>query len=145
MGNIDIKQLLDGFFDLFHEGIIELQYLPRIFKDEMIMLLEEAGLLELCVIGPELVLGDQSAIQKQFNGIVQGSPADPVFTVLHPDVQGFDIKVAFGRINLLQDGEPFRCFPVRVTFQVFGKYLPDIFESFFMCFFDHKQKFGIKI
>jgi hypothetical protein len=87
----------------------------------MVVLFEFKGTLILGAIVPKLVLGYQVAILQQFNGVIERSTAHPVLVILHLDVEGLYIEVAFGCINLPQNSEALRCFAVLVAFKILGK------------------------
>lgn len=145
MGNPDIKLFLDLFTDGFNPGIIKLENLPGVIINKMIVLFEQSGFFKLGIVGTELMFGHQSAIQKQFYGIVQRCPADPVFMVLHPDIKGFNIKMPFRGENFPENRVPLGSFSMTVFLQVVREPFPDIFEGIFGGFFDHDLNFGSKV
>jgi hypothetical protein len=84
----------------------------------MVVLNIGVGFLKLGNILPELMLNEELAFQQQFDGIVQGSPADPVVFILHGNIKGFHIKVAFPGIYLIHYGKSFGRFPVTMGLQI---------------------------
>ena len=121
--NLNTQQALYRILDLLYPGIAKLEYFPGIDTDKMIVLPGAEAFFKLCAVVPELVLYHQVAIQQQLDGVVQRSPAYPVFVVLHPDVQALNIKMPRGRIDLFQDSIALRCLAVAVLLQVFCKNL----------------------
>jgi hypothetical protein len=87
----------------------------------MVVLFEFKGTLILGAVVSKLVLGYQVAILQQFNGVIERSTAHPVLVVLHLNVEGLYVEVAFGCINLSQNSEAFRRFAVLVAFKILGK------------------------
>jgi hypothetical protein len=67
----------------------------------MIMFLELVRTFELGTVITKLMLGDQVAVEQQFDRIIQGGTAHPVFVVLHPDVKGLDVEMPVGIIDFL--------------------------------------------
>ena len=86
MGDIYIEQILYMGFNLFYPRVIKFKYLTRIIENEVVVLNHPAGFLKLGIVGPKLMFGHKPAIQQQLDRVVQRSPADPVFVVLHPDI-----------------------------------------------------------
>jgi hypothetical protein len=125
----EIKNFAGHFLDLLDSRITELKHTFAICADKVIVLLEFKGFFELGYIFSELMLGNQVAIQEQFDGVVKCCPADPVFLVLHVNVQALDIKVAGAAVDFIENGEAFGRFPVFFLFQIIG-------EKGFYLFFD---------
>lgn len=119
----DIKphQIPDRILYFHQAGVTKLQHLATFSADKMVMLTVFVGLLKLGHIFPELMFHHQTAIQQQLDGVVKGGTADPVFVVLHFDVEGLHIEMPFGKINFTQNGEPLWCLAVAMTLQVGGK------------------------
>jgi len=115
-------------FDLLNPGVVELEHFTCFIENEVIVLGYHVCLLKLGVIRSKLMLGNQAAIQKQFYRVIERSSADPVFMVLHPNVQCLDVKMTFSSKDLFQNGEALRGFPVTMLFEVICKMLPYIIE-----------------
>lgn len=120
--------------DLFDPGITKLDDISGVHIDEVVMLHAVVCLFELGDVLAELVLDHQVTVQQEFNGVVQGGPADAVILVLHEDVEGLDIEVPVPGIDLIQDGIPFRGFTVTFSFQILREYL---FYSIFRLLMHH--------
>ena len=100
MGHFHSEGFLYILFDLLYPRIGKFYHFPISDINKMVMLFELIGTLKLCTIISELVFGNKVAIEQQFNGIVQGCPADTVLIVLHADVKGFNVEMPFSRIDL---------------------------------------------
>ena len=84
----------------------------------MIVLVVLMALFELSKIFPKLMLSNQATRQKQFNGVVQGSPRNTVVLVLHVYVQRFNVEVTFEVIYFSQNGKTFGCLAVAILFEI---------------------------
>ena len=93
VGGFEIIQFAGRFYDIVDPGITELNHLSRLNIDQVVMLHAMVGFFELRDVLAELVLDHQIAVQQQFNGIVQGGPADTVVLVLHEDIQRLYIEM----------------------------------------------------
>lgn len=100
-GNFNVEDFFNGLFDGLNTWITKFNYLTGIGKDHMIMIAVKIGFLVLSLIVPKLVLTHQPAFKKKFNGVIQGSSANPVFFILHLDIQRFNIKMIFTVVYLL--------------------------------------------
>jgi len=138
---LEIVQLTGRFYDLLDAGVTEFQYMPGIEIDQVIMLHAPVSFFKLGNVLAELVFDHQVAIEQQFNGIVQGSPADAVIFILHENIKRFNIEVSVPRVYFIQNGVAFRSFPVAFLFQVFRKYL--LYR--FLCFHTTHNLVQIKI
>lgn len=127
MGHFDFKGIFYKLPYFFYPGISKLHNLSCFSINEMVMFFEFVRSFELSAIVAELMLGYQTAIQKQFNGIVQGSAADPVFVVLHTDIKRFNVEMAIRIIDLFENGKPLGSLSVPALFQV-------VSEDFLNCF-----------
>ena len=70
MGYLKIKQGLGGVLYLLNARITKLKYLFTIHTNQMIVLAELVGTLELRKILSKLMFGNQMAVQQQVNGVV---------------------------------------------------------------------------
>ena len=83
----------------------------------------------------ELVFDDQFGIKQQFDGVVEGGPADAkMLFVEQLVVQGFHVEMSFDGVDGIKYSVPFGCLAMSVFTQIFGKYL---FYSIFDIFFLH--------
>lgn len=145
MGHFNAETFFEILPDLLNPWIVKFQHFTGIIKNKMIMLFQHGRFFKLSIVRPELVFGDQVTIQQQFNRIVQGCPADPVFVIFHPDVQCLNVKMSFRGKDLPENGVAFRGFTVTMPFKVIRKNQTDIFKSIFVGFFNHGLNFGSKI
>lgn len=120
----EVEELSGHFLDLLNAGVAKFKYFLTILADQVIMLPVLVRLLELCLLA-ELMPRNQVTDQQQLDGIIQRGSAHPVLLVFHRHIQRFDIEVTVVRIDLIQNGEAFRCFPVPVLLKVVRKDLPD--------------------
>lgn len=123
----DIEDFLDRFFDGLDARVAEFDHFARIGHDDVVVLLVEIRLFVVRLVLPELVLADERAIQKQFDGIVQRRAAHAVVFVFHLDVEVFDIKMFLAVVNFLENRIPFRRLAMAFVFEVFRK---DILYNF---------------
>lgn len=128
MRNFDIQCFFNKFPYLFDPWISKLHYFAGFSVNKMIMFLEFVRPLKLGAIITKLMLGNQAAIQQQFDRIIQCSAADPVFVILHPDVKGLNIKVTVSIIYFLKDGKSFRRLPMAPLFEVIREDFLDRFK-----------------
>jgi hypothetical protein len=82
----EVVQLACGADNLLDPRITEFDHIARIHIDQVIMLHAVIGFLKLCDVLSELVFYHQVTIEQQFNGVIEGGPADPVVLILHEDV-----------------------------------------------------------
>ena len=87
MRNLNTQLFLNRSLDLQQTRVAELHDGFRLQIDKMVVLAELVGTFILCAVVAELVLDDQTAVQKQVNSVVQGGPADAVLVVFHLVVQ----------------------------------------------------------
>ena len=99
----------------------------------MVVLLHPVALLVLRALVAKLVTSHQVAIQKQVKGVVQRRSGHAVRTFAHHLVQGVHIEVAVVAVNLVQDGEPLRGFPVAVLLEVGFKKPFHLLENRVLC------------
>jgi hypothetical protein len=118
VADIEAQEVFHRILDLLQAGVTKLQHLAALRADQVVVLTVLEGLLKLGHILPELVLDHQVAVQQQFDRVVQGGPAHPVFVVFHFDVEGLHIEMAIGQVNFPQDGKPFWRFAVTIAFQI---------------------------
>ena len=97
---LNVEEVLHRFLDFLHPGVAKFKDLSIFDRNKMIMLFELERPFKLGTIIPELMFGHQVAIKQQFYGIVKGSPAYTILVVLHPDVEGFNIEMPVGCIDL---------------------------------------------
>ena len=89
------------------------------------------------------MLDDQSCIDKQNNGIVQSSPADPeLFLLRHIAVQLINIKMSFNGIDSIKYSIPFRRLPMPVLLQILCK---DLFDCIFYILFHPNNRSAVKV
>lgn len=84
----------------------------------MVVLPEAMSSFELRLGRAELVFSDKTRLQEQFHRVVQGGAAHPVLRLFHAAIEPFDVEVPFLGIDLLEDGETFRGFPVPPVLQI---------------------------
>ena len=108
MCDFDAQLLLDGPLDFKQSRVAKLHHGLGLQVDEMVVLAEFVGAFILRTVVPKLVLDDQTAIQHQLDGVIQGGTTDAVLVVFHLVIERVDVEVPVGRVNLFQDGEPFR-------------------------------------
>ncbi len=112
MRNFDVERIFYKSPDLFDARIRKFHNLACFGIYKMIMLFKLVRSFELGTIIAELVLGHQTAIEQQFDRIVQSSTANPVLVILHANVKGLDIEMAIGIIDLFKYSKSFRRLPV---------------------------------
>ena len=105
MRNLHAQLFLDGALDFKQARVAKFHDLFCLNVDEMVVLAEFVRALVLRAVVPKLVLDDQSAVQQQFDGVVQRGAADAVFVVFHLVVERVDVEMPVGGINLLEDGK----------------------------------------
>jgi hypothetical protein len=116
-----LKYFTGHFLDLLDTRIAKFKYALAIRADEMIVLFVFEGFLELGQVFTKLVFRNEVAIQKQFDGVVQGGTAHPVFFVLHVNIQALNIEVAGAAVNFIENGKTLGSFPVFFLFQIIGE------------------------
>ena len=121
IGDVELKDFAGHFLDLLNARIAKFKNAFTIRADQMIVLLVFKCFFELRQIFTKLMLGNEVAIQKQFDGIVQRGPAHPVFFVFHVYIQALDIKVPAAAVNFIENGKALGSFPVFFLFQIIGK------------------------
>ena len=78
---------------------------------------------------------DQFGIEQQFDGVVEGGPADAeMLFVEHLLVQGFHVEMSLDGVDGVEYGVSFGSLTMSVDTQIFCKYLS---YSFFDVFFFH--------
>ena len=83
----NIEYFFDCFFNVLDSGITKFLHLSGICEDDMVMLTIKIGLFVLGLVFAKLVFSHQSALQKEFDSVVECCPAYPVIFVFHGDVQ----------------------------------------------------------
>lgn len=131
-----------GFLDALYPGITEFYDLCNIsvgtgfINDQVVMLFVEIRFF----VGrrgqgflPELVFADESCIQKDLNGIVDGGLAHMIFLIDHKKIKVVHIKMVVHIVNLLQYGIPFGRVAVRFIQEVLlENFLDDAYVLFFL-------------
>ncbi len=120
-GNSNSQQFFNRILNFLQTGITKLKNAAILDVDKVVVLFEFKGTLILGAVVAKLVLGYQVAILEQFYGVIESSTANPVLVVLHLNVEGLNVEVAFGCINLSQNSKAFRRFAVLVAFKILGK------------------------
>ena len=111
-----------GIFDNLTDALVlKLNYFSGLYIDKMVVLDIGQCLFELGNILAELVFDDQLTFEQQLNGIVERGTADTVVLVFHRNIKGFDVEMAFARIDFVENGEAFGGFPVPLLLEVFCK------------------------
>lgn len=87
MRDFKIKQLTHHRLNLLDSRIAKFQYSFTINANKVIVLLERIRFFELRKILTKLMLGYEIACKQMFNGIVNGSSANPVFFIFHVDIK----------------------------------------------------------
>lgn len=114
--------VLDGVLEVF---VLKLRHLATLGTDLMMVRIAVVALLVLRRIA-ELVLDDQPRVDKQDNGVVEGSPADAeLFLVGHERVERVDVEMAVDGIDGIEYGIAFGSLPMPVRIEIFGEYLLD--------------------
>ena len=114
--------VLDGVLEVF---VLKLRHLATLGTDLMMVRIAVVALLVLRRIA-ELVLDDQPRVDKQDNGVVEGSPADAeLFLVGHERVERVDVEMAVDGVDGIEYGIAFGSLPMPVRIEIFGEYLLD--------------------
>jgi len=109
------------FFNFMDSWVAKLINAAANGADNMVMLLAGIGFFKLRDILSELVLNDQTAIEQEFHGVVQGSAAHPVAVVFHVDIQRFHVEMAIAGIYFIENGKSLGRFAVPLLFDVLRK------------------------
>lgn len=121
VGNAEVENVSRHVLDLLDARVTELEHLATILTDEMVVLRILVRLLKIGNVLTELMLGHEFAVEQQFNGVVKRGSADAIILLLHLQVERFDVEMSDTRIDLSEDSEPLRGFPVSVLLQVVGE------------------------
>ncbi len=141
MGDLHIHDFLHGVLNFLQARIAELIHQAAFGADYMIVLFVLVGFLELRYIFSKLMLNNQFAVLKQLYGVVKGGPANAVLVIFHFDIERLHIKMAFGEIDLTQNGKTFGRFPVPVGREVGRKNVFNGFVNLLKCLgFPHLSK-----
>jgi len=125
VGDFNTQLFLNGALDFQQARVAELHHLFRLNVNEMVVLAELVGAFVLGAVVPKLVLDDQSAVQQQFDGVVERRPTDEVLVVLHLVVERVDVEMPVGGVDFLEDGKAFRRLAQFPLLKVFDEYLLD--------------------
>lgn len=136
MGDFEVHCFTCGILYLLNSRITEFNHLPASCADKMIVLFALVRFFELGNILAELMLNNESAIKKEFNGIVKSGTANPVLFVLHEDVKGFDVEMAFVGIYFFEYRESFGRFSMPFAFKVIDE---DFFNRFLCAYTGHSN------
>ena len=131
MRNIELQHIADQRLNIMHPRVTKLNNFVAIRANQMIMLLRSITPLKLCQILSELMLADQITFNQQIQSIIHRRSANTIILVFHVDIEHFDIKVPFSRINFLQNcitlGRFTECFIFEIScknfFYVFNYFL----------------------
>jgi len=123
--HLDVKQLFQCGLDLLDTRVTKLQHFAGVGEDDVVVLLDPIALLVLRHFVAKLVFADEVAINEQIDGIVQRGPTYAVFVGRHVGEQRLNVEVPFVRINLTENGKPFRRFAVTVLLQVGFEQVPN--------------------
>lgn len=99
--NLNAKQFFNRFQNFLQPWITKLKHPAITDIHEVVVLFELETAFELSTVVSKLMFGYQITVEQQFNCVVQSCAAHPVFVVFHPDVEGFDVEMALGGIDLL--------------------------------------------
>ena len=110
---------------MLYAWVAKLQHLACIGQDDVIVLLVLMRFFELGKVLSKLVFSNQIARKQYFDGVVQGSSRDTVVFILHHHIQRFDVEMSVERVDFLEYGEAFGCFPMAMFFQIGRKDVPD--------------------
>lgn len=124
--HLETHHLAGGVADLLDAGIAEFLDLAAGGANEVVVLPEGMGSLELGLRSIEPVAAHQVAIQQEVHGVVQGGTADPVFLGLHTAIEPFDVEVTIMRVHFGEYRETLGRFPVPVPFEVLTEYPLDV-------------------
>jgi len=119
--DLNIKNLLNGFFNRLDARVTKLNHLARVGHDDVVVILVKIRFLVMRLVLPKLVFADQCAIKQQFNGIVQGGAAHAIVLVFHFEVEMLNVKMVLAIVNFLKDGVAFGRFPVAFVLQIHRK------------------------
>jgi len=118
-----VENFFYRFFDRLDARIAEFDDFARIGHDDVVVLLVEIGFFVMRLVLPELMLPDQSAVEQQFDRVVQRCAADTIIFVLHFDVEVFYVKMVLAIVNFLQDRIAFRRFAMAFAFEIHRKHI----------------------
>ena len=90
---LEFEQTAHHALNLLYARIAKLHDFTTVDTDDVVVLFIAVRLFELGHILPKLVLGYQVARYEQFEGIINGGPANAVFFIFHVDIQRFHIKM----------------------------------------------------
>lgn len=124
--NFEFGYFFHGIHDLLQTGIAKFGHRIALGANHMVVLFVVKRFLVLRLRFSKLVFSHQVAIQKQFDGVVQGGSTHPVIFIFHFDVQGLDIKMFLLIVDLFQDGKSLGSFSLTILFQIGRK---DLFYS----------------
>ena len=111
MCNLNAELFLNGTLDFKQPRVAKLHYRLRFDVNEMVVLTEFVRAFVLCAVVAKLVLDDQTAVQQQVDGVVQGGTTDAVLVVFHLVIERVDVEMPVGGVNLFEDGKTFRRLP----------------------------------
>lgn len=114
--------VLDSMLEIF---VQKLRHLAALGTNLMMM---RTTIVAPLVLGrvAKLVLDDQPRVDKQDNGVVEGSPADAeLFLVGHERVERVDVEMAVDGVDGIEYGIAFGSLPMPVRIEIFGEYLLD--------------------
>src|SRR4051812_15383576 len=110
---------------------------------QVVMLLIFIRFLKLREVLAKLVLCYKIAVKKQFNGIIDGSPAHIIILSLHVQVKRVSIKVLNQRIDCIKYSKTFPRLSQRICIKIGGEHLPN-FSFYFRLAHFNKGKTIIK-
>lgn len=119
MADVILHYTRHGFLNFMNPGVAIFIDTTACCTNNVVVLLAFMGLFKLGNVLSELMFDYQAAIQKQFHGIIKGSPAHPVIVIFHVKVQFLNIEMALLSINLIKDREPLRGFPLAFPLDIF--------------------------
>ena len=116
--NFEFGYFFHGIHDLLQTGIAKFGHRIALGANHMVVLFVVKRFLVLRLRFSKLVFSHQVAIQKQFDGVVQGGSTHPVIFIFHFDVQGLDIKMFLLIVDLFQDGKSLGSFSLTILLQI---------------------------
>jgi hypothetical protein len=123
VGYFEFEQLTHHIFNLLDAGVAKFEHLTAIFAYKMVVLFVTIRLFVKCQVFAELVPFDQVATDKQIEGVIHRSPADPVTLVFHVNVQSLSVEMVVAAVDFFQNGVTFRRFTKAVLLKVGRKNL----------------------
>lgn len=124
--DLEVKNLTHHITHILDAWVTELVNVIAIEADQVVMLPETERPLEGRLFGAELVPNNQIALHQQVERIVDRGSAYSDFGRLEPFQQLVSVKMSINGINLVKNGESFRCLAQVALLQVADEPLLDV-------------------